>query len=211
MNEKEAERVIMNKNNNELNLSINEKILYTTEPIDGESKKKNYTLPYSFGTCACVMPFLLTTISLIGLMTNRNLYEPFFIGFMLITTFFIILGIFMVFNYFNRYKRTFFYITNRNIIKFKNHAFKIKKENLSHFLCHYRSLIFVSKRKNGTSFYNGTENQTKYTSKRKTKQIFVPLLGELGEKVKNEMKDIVIKSFSMQEHPNIKNLYIPKK
>jgi len=37
MSEKEAERVKMNKNNNELNLSINEKILYMTEPIDGES------------------------------------------------------------------------------------------------------------------------------------------------------------------------------
>jgi len=208
MTEKEAERVKMNKTNNELNLGIDEKILYTTEPIEGESKKKNDTLTYSCMTFACVIPFLLTTISLVSLMTNRNA-PPFFIGLMLMTTFFIILGIFMVLNYFNIFKRTFFHITNRNIIKFKKHAFKINTENLSHFLCNYRSLLFVSKRKNGTSFYNGTESQTKYTSKRKTNQILVPLLGEMGEKVKNEMKDILIKSFSMQEHPNIKDLYIP--
>ncbi len=126
MNEKESERVKMNKNNNELNLGINEKILYTTEPIDCESKKKNYTLTYSFMTFACVIPFVLATIGLISLMTNRNLYDYFFFGFILITTFLIILGIFMVFNYFN--KRTLFYITNHNIIKFKKHAFKINKE-----------------------------------------------------------------------------------
>ena len=108
----------------------------------------------------------------------------------------------------------FFYLLIRldssiNIIKFKKHAFKIDKENLSHFWCNYCSLLFVSNRKNGTKVYNGTESKKKHTSKRKTKQIFVSLLGELGEKVKNEMKDIVIESFSMQEHPNIKDLYIP--
>ena len=173
MNEKESERVKMNMNNNELNLGINEKILYTTEPIEGESKKKNHTLAYTFGIFACMKPFLLTTIGLISLMTNRTLSDPFFIGFMLIT-FFIILGIFTVMNYFYRNKRTLFYITNHTIIKFRNHAFKINKENLSHFWCNYRSLFFVSKRKNGTSLYNGTESQTKYTSKRKTKQILVP-------------------------------------
>jgi len=155
-----------------------------------------------------VNPFLLATISLISLFANINLYEPFLLGFSLIITFLIILVIFIVINYFNRNKRTLFYITNHSIIKFRNHAFKINTENLSHFMCNYRSLLFVSNRENGTSFYDGTETQTKKISKRKTKQIFIPLFGDSGEKVKNEMKDIVIKTFSMQEHPNIIDLYI---
>ena len=93
-------------------------------------------------------------------------------------------------------------------IKFKKQAFKIEGENLSHFWSNYSSLLFVSNSKNGKRVYNGTESQKKNTSKRKNKQIFVSLLGELGEKVKQEMKDLIISSFSMKEHPNIPDLYI---
>ncbi|KKL83348.1 hypothetical protein LCGC14_1975650 [marine sediment metagenome] len=71
-----------------------------------------------------------------------------------------------------------------------------------YFWCFYSSLLFVSNRKNGTSLYNGTESRTKYPSERKTKRIFVSLLGELGEKVKHEMKNIVINSFSMKSECN---------
>ena len=163
----------MNENNNELNLRIDEKILYKTEPIDSERRKKNYTIIYSIVTFAFVILIVFPTIVLIGLITNINLdlSHPFFYGFILITTFLIILGIFVVFNYFN--KKTLFYITNRSIIKFKKQAFTIEKENLSHFSSNYCSLLFVSNRKNGTRVYNGTESQKKYLSKRKTKQIFI--------------------------------------
>ena len=199
----------MNKDDSELNLRIDEKVLYKTEPIETDGKKKNYSLIYSFATFAFVVSIVFPLISLIGLFTNinLNLYNPFPFSLILITTFLIILGIFVVFNYFN--KRTLFYITNRSIIKFKKQAFKIEKENLSHFWNHYASLLFVSNRKNGTSLYNGTESRTKHPSERKTKRIYISLLGELGKKVKQEMKDIVISSFSMKEHPNIPDLYIP--
>ena len=189
----------MIKDNNELNLSIDEKILYKTEPIDGVSNKKNYSLSYSIGTFACVTPFVLAAIALISIFTNNiNLTHPLSYGFFLIITFLIILGIFVIFNYFN--KKTLFYITNHSIIKLKKHTFKIDRENLSHFWNHYASLLFVSNRKNETSLYNGTESRTKHPSERKTKRIYIPLLGELGEKTKHEMKDIVINAYSMKEH-----------
>ncbi len=198
----------MKKNNNELNLSIDEKISYKTEPIDTGSKKKNYTLSYSIGTFACVTPFVLAAIALISLFSNINinLTHPLSYGFFLIITFLIILGIFVIFNHFN--EKTLFFITNHSIIKLKKHTFKIDRENLSHFWNHYASLLFVSNRKNGTSLYNGTESRTKHPSERKTKRIYIPLFGELGEKTKQEMKDIVINAYSMKEHPNIKDLYI---
>ena len=151
----------MAMNHNELNLRIDEKILYTTEPIEGGGKNKKYPLGYSCLTFICVISFVFSTIGLINIMTNTA-FDPLFWVFIMITTFSIILGIIMVMNYFNRNKRTLFYITNHSIIRFRNHAFKINKENLSHFWCKYRSLLFVSNRKKGTSLNNGSISQTKY-------------------------------------------------
>lgn len=190
-----------------LDLGEGEEVLYHTKPIHDNKLIKKLQIGGVFFTLIGVgifiwnLPAYFTVLLYVLLQFSLN-------------SILLIVGVTLLYMAFD-IQRTNFYITSRNVIKLlkrggikrKPKIFMISLDNIAHIHIYFSELEIIPKGINGEVYYDGTE-MDHLPNPKKTKTIRIGLDGDEGDRVKEELKELLIELVPMSVHPKIKYVFL---
>jgi hypothetical protein len=199
----------------ELELESDEELLIKSQHFDTkevEFDKKFF--PLLFGIVGLVIIIICASIIALNLMFVFKIFEIYIAIFLLlIGLIFFSLSCFLLISKFYETK-TYFIITSVRIMRLLElkHGIKIKRQiklsEISHIIDWDIALEVVPERSDSGGHYNGTETEDEFSHKvLGIGSIIIRFNDPNGEKVKKEMKKIIIKNTNLQKHPNMEFLY----
>lgn len=199
----------------ELELESDEQLLIKSQHFDsGEREFDKTVLPLIFGIVGLVLIIISASMVAINLMFIFKIIEIYIsIILFLLGLFLFGLSCFALISKFYESK-TYFIITSARlmrIVELKN-KIKIKRQiklsEISHMIDWFIALEVVPERSDSGGYYNGTEIEDDFSHKvLGTGCIIIRFNDPNGERVKEEMKKIIIENAKLQKHPNMEFLY----